>query len=491
MTETRMNAMPILSKTDIAEIDAAAGRILKDVGIHLQDPLLSDQLLSAGAANRGKDERIRINISWLEDHLRKAPSQFLLCGRQEKNDLKMGSGLTYFGNGGRVFQILDLPSGGFRPTLLRDVAHTAALVDRLDYIRFYVIACQAEDLAPEFYHLNDFYQAFLHTSKHVMGGVDNMTGMAQLFDMAVFIAGGEAALRERPFVSVITNPISPLTFDPETLNILKFCASHGLPVTCAPAPIAGATAPASLAGTLAQLHAEALVGAALVQYFAPGAPVLYGAVASTMDLRRMNLAMGSVEAAMINTGAVALAHHYGLPIYATAGLTDSKLPDVQAGFEKGVSNLLLGMAGADYVHLAAGMIDSGNSISYEQYIIDNEILGMIDRILKGIRVSPDTLGLSSVDKVGPGGNYVLEDHTIQHMFSEFFYPELAVREQYDRWTELGEPTPLSRAQSIVDACLDSPKTYLDPETIFRIRHRFPQIIDIEPTVSADMKKLKQ
>ena len=387
-----------------------------------------------------------------------------------------------------MFQILDLPTGGFRPTLLRDVAITAALVDALDHIRFYVIACQAGDVAPDHYHLNDFYQAFLHTAKHVMGGVDNVKGLHTFYDLAVFIAGGEEAFAKKPFASVITNPISPLTLDQETTTILEFCALHGIPVTCAPAPISGATAPASLAGTLAQLHAEALMGVAMVQFFCPSAPVMYGAVASTMDLRRMDLAMGSVEAAMINTGAVALAKHYHLPIYASAGLTDSKLPDVQAGFEKGVSNLLLGMAGADYIHLAAGMIDSGNSISYEQYVIDNEILGMIERILAGIAVTPKTLGLACIEKVGPGGNYVLEDHTVDHMFSEFFYPDLAVRGQYDRWADIGKPTPLTRAREIVTRVLDSHGHHLSPEVVMRIGKAFPQIQDIDPNLSATASK---
>jgi trimethylamine--corrinoid protein Co-methyltransferase len=304
--------------------------------------------------------------------------------------------------------------------------------------------------------------------------------MRQMFDLASFIAGSQARLRKRPFVSVITNPISPLSLDAETLKILEFCALQGIPVTCAPAPISGATAPATLAGTLAQLHAEALAGIALVQFLAPGAPVLYGAVASTFDLRTMDLAMGSVEAAMINTGAVALAHRCHLPIYASAGVTDAKLPDVQAGFEKGVSNLLLGMAGADYIHLAAGMIDSGNSIAYEQYIIDNEILGMIERILRGIAVDTETLGLECIERVGPAGSYVLDDHTVQHMFNEFFYPRLAVRGQYDRWTALGSPTPLTKAHTLVKEYLDASEMRLAPETVAAIRRRFPGIVELEP-----------
>ncbi|MBT8339100.1 MAG: trimethylamine methyltransferase, partial [Desulfatitalea sp.] len=323
-----------------------------------------------------------------------------------------------------------------------------------------------------------FFQAFAHTTKHVMGGCDHLAGVRQVHKLASVLAGSKAALTKRPFFSVITNPISPLTIDAETLKILEYCARHAIPVTCAPAPIAGATAPATLGGVLAQLHAEALAGVALVQFFAPGARVLYGAVPSTMDLRTMYLAIGSVETSMLNTAAVALAHRYRLPIYASAGLTDAKVPDIQAGFEKGVSNLLVGLAGADFVHLAAGMLDSGNAIALEQYVIDNEILGMIRRILDGIDITKETLALNCIEKVGPGGHFITEDHTLEHMMTQFFYPALSVRMPYDSWTREGRPTSVSRAREVVTKILSAHEGVLDTRTLRRIRKALPQIRDL-------------
>jgi trimethylamine---corrinoid protein Co-methyltransferase len=469
--------MQFLTDAQIETIDQTGRGILERIGVRIMDPDLRDRLKAAGNRVDIAGDVVRLDRGWLDDHLARAPGRFTLCGREQRYDLPMGQGRVHFGNGGRVFQIHDIAGGQTRPTLLRDVAHTAALVDSLEHIRFYIIACQAHDLAPPHYHLNDFYQAFAHTAKHVMGGVDTLKGMRQMFDLACAIAGDPGRLRERPFVSVITNAISPLVLDAETLRIMDFGARNGIPLAFAPAPIAGATAPASLAGTLAQLHAEALAGVALVQFFASGAPVLYGAVASTMDLRTMDLAMGSVESAMINTASVALAHHCGLPIYATAGLSDAKITDIQAGFEKGVSSLLLGRAGADFIHLAAGMLDSGNAIAFEQYVIDNELLGMIERILRGIEVNAATLGMDAISQVGPGGNYVMADHTVEHMFSEFYYPQLAVREQYDRWTDRGRPTPLTKAKALVDQYLQAPAVRLAADTVARLRQRFPQIVD--------------
>lgn len=469
----------LLSCEDLQRIDRTGRRILERVGIRIWDGAFLDMLERAGARVARDDQRVRFEGDWLDEYLGRAPSSFTLYSRDGHNDLHLGRGEAYFANGGRVFRILDMETGGYRLTLLRDVANTATLVDHLDYIGFYIIACQAHDVEPQTYHLNDFYHAFSHTTKHVMGGCDHFEGVKQMWELAGFIAGGEDKLRERPFVSVITNPVSPLTIEANTLNTLRFCATHGIPVTCAPAPISGATAPATLAGTLSQMHAEALAGVALVQVFSPGAKVLYGAVPTAMDLRNMEYTMGSVEMAMMNACAVQLAKLYDLPIYASGGVTEAKRPDIQAGFEKAFSNLLVAMSGADCVHLAAGMLDSGNSISYEQYMIDNEIIGMIHRILGGVAVNEDTLGFDVIEKVGPGGHYVLEDHTDKHMTEEFFYPSLSVRCNFDIWEEKGRPNMLSRAKDLVGKILEGrTEVLLDLDLVSEIRKAFPGIQNI-------------
>ena len=463
----------LLSRDHVRKIDAAGRRILETVGIRVMDESFLALLEEAGARVDRDAGTVRLDGAWLDEVVARAPSRFTLCSRDGKNDLPLGEGGVYFSNGGRVFRILDMSTGGYRLTELRDVAATASLVQHLDNIRFYIIACQAHDVGPDSYHLNDFYQAFNHTSKHVMGGCDSLEGVRQLWELASLLAGGEDRFYERPFASVITNPISPLTVESTTLGILKFCAERGIPATCAPAPIAGATGPATLAGTLAQMHAEALAGVALAQVFCPGARVLYGAVPSSMDMRTMEYTMGSVEMGLMNAAAVQLAKLYNLPIYASGGVTEAKRPDIQAGFEKSFSNVTVAMSGADCIHLAAGMMDSGSSISYEQFVIDNEFIGMIHRILRGIRVDDDTLAVDVIGRVGPGGNYVLEDHTVAHMMDEFFYPELSVRCNFDVWEERHRPDMLSSASELVHRILRASKEgLLDIDLIQKVESRF-------------------
>ena len=467
-----------LGPEDLQRIDETGQRILSRVGLKIGTPEYLDMLENAGARVDRDRPRVYFDKDWLCDVLKKAPSRLTLYSRDGKNDIALGSGKVHFVNGGRVFRVLDMGTGGYRRTMLRDVTHTAILVEHLDNIRFYIIACQAHDLKdPATYHLNDFYEALNHTQKHVMGGCDNLKGLKPVWDMVCLIAGSTEEFKERPFISIISNPISPLTIGHDTLDIIRFCTTHGIPVTCAPAPIAGTTAPGTLAGTLAQLHAEALAGVAIAQVFSPGAGVLYGAVPTIMDLRNMDFAIGSVEMAMMNAAAVGLAKLHNLPIYASGGVTEAKRPDIQAGAEKTFSSLLVAMAGADCIHLAAGMLDSGNSISYEQYVIDNEIIGMILRMLKGIKVDDETLGLEVIEKVGPGGHYMTEDHTVNHMMDEFFYPDLSVRSLFDVWEHNGRPDMLSRAKERVEEILRNNKDgVFEPEMIAELKNAFPELI---------------
>lgn len=465
-----------LSPDAIKRLDQNGRRILSEVGLGIRDPETLEEMKAAGADVDSDTATVRFPPAFLEKALSLAPARFALYSRDGKNDLSLGSGQVHFSNGGRVFRILDLGTGGYRLTMLRDVAHTAALVDQLDHIQLFIVPCQAHDVASDHYHLNDFYHAFNHTTKHVMGGCDNLQGAKQMFALASRIAGGNDRLREKPFVSVITNPVSPLTLDPEALRVFRFCCKNGIPATCAPAPISGATAPGTLAGTLAQTHAEALGAVALAQTISPGAKVLYGAVPSIMDMRQMEYTMGSVEMAMMNAAAVQLAGYCRLPIYASGGVTEAKRPDIQSGCEKSFSNLLVALSGADLVHLAAGMLDSGNSISYEQFVIDNEIIGMIRRIIGGIRLDEETIGYDIIKSVGPGGNYMLEDHTVDHMMTEFFYPELAVRCNFDIWEQRDRPSMLKRAGERVRKILeDAREGILPPDLIAEIETAFPGI----------------
>lgn len=464
-----------LQPVDINAIDVKARQLIAEVGIVITSPYYRELLESKGARVDHDAEIVQIDGSVLDRFLLTAPRFFILHSRDSLNDVIVGGSKVHFGNGGRSFRILDMTTGGFRETLLRDIANSAALVHRLQRIQVYIIACQAHDVPPEYYHVHDFYHAFNNTTKHVMGGCDSLEGAQQMYDLACVIADDEEDLQSRPFVSVITNPISPLTISDHTLSVLDFFSKRGIPVTCATAPIAGATAPVTLAGTLVQMHAEELASIAIVQAITPGAKIMYGAFPTVMDLKTMEIATGSVEMGMMNAAAVQLAQLYELPIYASGGVTESKQPDVQAGFEKNLSNLMVAMMGADFIHLSAGLMDSANSFSYEQLAIDDENIGMVQRILKGIEVNEETLSFDVIKNVGPRGNFLMENHTLDHLH-QLFYPTLAERHSFELWKQKDRPSMLKRAKAWVQKTLeDNNEGLLDFQTIHRIKRSFDAI----------------
>ena len=439
----------ILSQKEVERIHNASLQILKRTGIKSRQQKILQIFSDAGAEVDFEQGRVRIPSSLVEDAINKAPSKIILCGRDEKNDLVLEDKKVYFGTGGAALKVLDLETGKLRRALLQDIANIARLVDALDNIHFFIRPVVAQDIPQEFLDVNKYYAALSNTSKHVMGSAYSVKSALEVIGMAEKIVGGKEALQERPIISFITSWMkSPLALDDFTTSILIRIAKERVPVALSSAPMAGSTSPVTLAGTLAQVNAEQLSGIVLTQLVSPGAPVLYGAIPSVADMSSMSFLCGAVELGVLNIAAAQLAHYYDIPFYAWAGLTESKIPDVQAGYEKAVTALLVGLAGANYIHNAAGMLESTTTVAYEQYVIDNEIIGMVMRALKGIEVNEVTLALEVIDKVGPGGNFLAESHTISHMRSEFFFPKVSDRSRREKWLAEGGKDARQRAREI-------------------------------------------
>jgi trimethylamine--corrinoid protein Co-methyltransferase len=218
---------------------------------------------------------------------------------------------------------------------------------------------------------------------------------------------------------------------------LMVYAKYGQPVLVAPEAQAGATAPVTLAGVLAQQNAEVLSGIVIAELVNPGAPVFYGTVSTIMDMKTGNLAYGAVEAGLINVAAAQLAQYYGLPSRGTGGSTESKIPDAQAGLEKALTLMMAALAGINFIYSAAGSLESTLTASYEQAVIDNEICGMVSRALRGIRINDETLATDIIDAVGPGGQFLTQKHTLEHLKKEHYITTLVNREKRDKWEAAG------------------------------------------------------
>ena len=426
-----------LTPIDIEAIHATSMRVFATCGVEVNEPRALAAFKAAGADVDMATLRVRADEAWIMNRLKTAPSCVTLCGREEKHDLILDGHNVYIGTGGTALNVLDMDTGERRPTSLADLQRAARLVDALENIHFFVLSCYPNELSQADVDVNRFYGALRNTGKHVMGGVYTAEGVKNVARQAAMIAGGRDALLRRPFVSFITCIMSPLRLDKHYTALMLAAIETGLPLATPVAPMAGATSPATLAGTLVQMNVEALSGVLLAQCVSPGHPVLYSCVPTTMDLRTGTFCFGSVEMGMMNAACAQLARRYNLPNYTTAGVNEAKIPDVQSGYESMCSTLLCALSGCNYIHDAAGLIESGMTISYEQYVIDNDILGMCMRAVKGIRVDADTLAADVIAEIGPGGDYLAHEHTLENMHEEFFYPRATDRQNYTNWTASG------------------------------------------------------
>ena len=462
-----------LSDSDVAAIHEATLRVLAATGIRCGHEGALAAYRDAGCAIDG--DRVRFDEDTVMAAVDRAPRRITLSGRDPDRDLHLGSGRVYLGTGGAALDVVDPESGDTRRGRLSDLARIALLVEHLEHIDFFLRPTEPQDIAVAVADVNKYYAALTNTRRHVMAGINTPEGLRQVFEMASMIAGGDEALVERPFVSAICCwVVSPLKIDPHSTGLLMAALRLGLPVVMATAPMAGATSPVTLAGTLVQMNAELLSGIVLAQAAAPGARAIYGAVPSVANLRDGSYLAAPPEFGLMNAAAAQFARFYGVPIYNSAGLTDSKCSDVQAGYEKAFSIAQAALAGADFIHHAAGMLESMSTISYEQYVIDNEILGMAKRMTRGIDMSALDDAVAAIERAGPGGNYLMDELTLERMRTETYQATLSNRDSRREWERAGRPDIVAEARRrALDILAQAEPPGLDPVIDAEIRRRFP------------------
>jgi trimethylamine--corrinoid protein Co-methyltransferase len=441
-----------LSKAQLQRIHDASLKVLASTGVEVHNDEALDLYQQGGARVEGR--RVYITPAMVAEAVKRAPSRVLLAGRDPAQDVVLEGQRIYAGTGGSPTMMLDPGADSVRPATLRDLADMACLADALPHCDFLVIPLTPTDIADEHMPLNRFYTSLAFCAKHVMGGVYSLEGARQVIELGSAIAGGLQALQVRPLISNITSwMVSPLHLDTEVTQILIEWCRHGLPVALSSAPMAGSTSPVTLAGTLVQLNAEQLSGIVLTQLVRPGTPVLAGYIPGVADMRSGGYLGGAVEFGMMQAAASQLAHHYGVPIYGSGGMSDSKLPDAQAGYEKMATLLLAAMGGCNYIHHAIGMVTNMSAASLEQAVMDDEVAGMVLRVLRGAEITEETLAVEAIARVGPGGHYLMDDHTLQFMRSELFHPSLADRQNRSAWEVAGKLDARSRAAARAEKLL--------------------------------------
>lgn len=460
----------------IAAIHDTSLRILESTGIKLEYREALDIFRQAGAVI--KDNIVYIPCSLVDMALASAPSSIVLAAHESRPALIVEGTRSFTGTGGAALNVLDLDTGEPRLSSLRDIHDIARLVDRLDNIDFYVRPVVAQDIPREHLDVNKYYASLAGTAKHVMASAYSVESAKNIIEMATLMSGSSASLREKPIISFITSCcVSPLRLDTATTEIMTELVRHSMPVVVGSAPMAGSTSPVTLAGTLAQMNAEIIAGIVYCQLVNPGAPVIYGAVPAIADLYTGGFSGGAVEYGMLNSAAAQMAQFYNIPVYNSAGVTDSRTPDIQAGYEKAFSLLQSVHSGANLIHHAAGMLESLKTVAYEQYVIDNDIIAMARRADRGIIIDEERLGLPVIQKVNHSGTYLTQKHTKRYMRKELAFPRLANRDK-PRGEEGEFLDARQRARIIArDMLAADHNQYIPPDVDREIRKRFTILLE--------------
>ncbi len=466
-----------LSPNSIATIHEASLTILEKIGMTYESGLdeTLDMIEREGVRIDREKSRIYFDPDLVNAQADLAPEQVLLYSRDGEDCLDLTRHRVYLGTGGAAVRILDLETGEARPTTLKDLYQLARLTDSLANIHFFVRPCVPGDIPVTEFDTNGIFACLKGTAKHVMSGVTNEEGFHKVLDIAAIVAGGMDKLIEKPFVSIIASfAISPLKFCTQSTFIMLEAVRNRIPVALSAAPMAGSTAPVTMAGTLAQLHAEQLAGIAVCQLINPGAPVLYGGIPGRANMRSLAYLGGAVECGMMNAAIHQLAHHIKVPNYNSSGLTDSKIPDAQASWEKALTTVLAAMGGSNYIHHAAGMLESMLTVAYEQYVIDDEIIGMSCKVLDGIPVDAEHLALEAIDEVGPGGSFIMSPHTMTHMRQEYYGGNgVSDQDSREKWSEKGSLDTRTRARKMAQKILaEEEKVLIPPEVEMAIREKY-------------------
>jgi trimethylamine--corrinoid protein Co-methyltransferase len=453
----------LLSQENIEQIHLTALSILRLIGIEVREEQAFKILQKAGCHTNGK--RVLIPDHLVKEAIRSAPKSFTLYGRDPQFRVTLEDRRVYYNPMIGRLNIIDMDSGIRRRTNLKDVADLIKVADFLEHYTLLhsgAIMPHIEGIPDATAHVHGYYTSVKNSSKVIKGVVRGRQKARDCIRMAATIAGGEEILKQRPNMFTTCNVISPLQFATEQTEGLIEYAKMGLPVDIASEPQSGATSPVTLAGTVAQQTAEILGMVVVAQLVNPGTPVLMGTVAAAMDLRNGMIALGGVEAAMLNVAHAQMAQFYQIPSRGTGSNTESKTLDMQAGVEKNMTLLLPALAGINMIFYP-GTMDHAQTISFESLVIDHEMCAQINRILSGIIVTDEKLGIDAIEKVGPGGHFLSQKHTINNLHDEHYLPELSDRDSYELWCEKGKPGLVEKARERIRQILkDHKPKELDP-----------------------------
>jgi len=442
----------ILSKSQIEEIVSTAFEILYRVGVEINDEEILGLLNEAGCVIKGK--KAFIPNSLVKECLSYAPSKISVSDRNGKLAMELEKDKPYFGTGSECPYMLDSFNGNRRQWLTEDIANAAKISDYLQNIDFHMSLGLLSDVNNMTYDRYQLVAMLKNTKKPIVSTAIDVHSLKDMFNICSILTGGEDNFKLRPNFILYIETISPLIHSREVLEKMKFAANKSIPTIYTNAVNAGATGPVTLAGTIALGAAEYLSGMVIAQLIKRGAPIIGGGTLFAMDMGTGVASYGSTENYLMDAAMTEVCQYLRLPVFSLCGCSSSKVFDGQATMEAMYSTLTAALSGANLIH-DIGYLEDGLCGSFEQLVVTDEIIGMVKRFISGIKVDKNTLALDITEKVGPGGNFLSEDHTFKNFKNEMFMPDLIDRNVYANWKKAGSKTLETRVNEKVKEILST------------------------------------
>lgn len=461
--ELRGGQFSVLSDEDMRRIHNAVLEVLADVGVQVNYLPALELMRDSGCVVDFGRMTVRTPEHVLKRCLATAPSRFTLWARDRALDVRVDQRNVYSIGGSSALFVLE-EGRERRPATLKDLEDLTRLLDTLPNLHIMHGIVNPQDIPQEGFDRRLFPVIMRNTARNYYSQALGGQGVRDQVEMASLVAGDYERFAERPFFSVVLCMISPLVHPRIRVEELMECARLGVPIYVEVDAIAGATTPVTIAGTLVEQCANVLTGVCLAQMVRPGLPIVFGIASGIMDMRSGTYSPGAPESQLLHAATAQMAHFYGLPCQGGTGI-DATIPDIQAGYERALGMLTCAMSGLDFVHLTHGMLEQMLTTSYEQCLIDDEILGAVFRVIKGIDVNSESIALDLIKEVGIGGSYIASEHTVSRMRDVTWFPSLTNRDRWDTWKASGGMDMRERARGKVKSILaEHHPSYLDEKT---------------------------
>jgi trimethylamine--corrinoid protein Co-methyltransferase len=458
----RSPSFRVLSEDQIREIHRASLEVLERTGVEVYHEQAREMLEAAGCRVDGK--RVRYPAPLVEQCIAGAPSRVVIHNRGGKRVMFLEGRRSYFGMGSDTLYAYDPASGKLGPAGGEAVARAARVADSLEHIDYVMSLGIARDAPQTVNDLVQFQQMVQNTTKPICFTAHHRRNLKAIIDMAAAAVGGLGELQARPFIIHYSEPNSPLMLTEPAVDKLLLCAELRIPLLFTPGSMTGGTAPVTRAGAVVISNAESLSGLVLHQIRSPGAPIISGGNSMVMDLMTSICSYGAPEFQLAIAAYTELYHYYGIPVWGFAGCSDAHLLDEQAALEATFSIMMNALAGANLIH-DVGYLSSGLTGSCELLVLSDEIIGMVKRMLRGIPVDPETLAVEAIDRVGPGGHFLTDEHTLAHFRSEFWRPGLLNRDPLEIWQQKGSLPLRERLRQRVQQILEQHRAGELPEGV--------------------------